>query len=244
MSCPSRTPGGILTRKVCVVDCPVRGSVRRTAQDFVQRHQDVALDVLAGLGESFAFPAGPSRSTETGGRTPATPEELLEEIAEARAVEMEFRTVFRTSSVSTLRLGWLPFRVIPVCAQFIILSPLLWVAEDFVGLVDFLEFFFGSGLVLGDIGMISAGECAECLLDFRVARVSMHAENVVVVFEFNGHGWLRGNAADHSPSPWPDDEAWLDQPTQFQRLKGSHCSNRTPGLEDRDSWFAAGNTVL
>ncbi len=141
-----------------------------------------------GWAKEFGFPAAPVRPAEPGGGAPATAEELLEEIAEARAVEMEFRTVFRTCGVSALRLCRLAFRMIPVCAQLIILSAFFRVAENFVGLVDFLEFLLGSGFVLGDIGVILTGECAERLLDFRVARVSGHAEDVVVVFEFNGHG--------------------------------------------------------
>ena len=160
---------------------------RRTVQDFVQRHQDVALDILAALGECLASHAIPPCSAETTGWTTATAEELLEEIAEARAIEMEFRSIFVTSTESALRRCRLPFRMVPVCSQLIILSPFLRVAEDFVGLVDFLELCFGRRFVFGNVRVILAGELAECLLDFLAAGVSSHAEDVVVVLEFNGH---------------------------------------------------------
>ena len=205
MSCASRTPGGIFTRRVCSGRLPGAGigtlqtdRARRTLQDFVKRHQDVALDVLATLGEWRAARGILLRSAETAEWATATAEELLEEIAETGAIEMEFRTLFGAAAESTLRLRCLPFRMVPIRSQLIVLSPLLRVAENFVGLVDFLELFFGNGLVFGNVGVIVVGEFAECLLDFFVARITGHAENVVVVLEFNGHGWLRGNGSDHS----------------------------------------------
>jgi hypothetical protein len=79
----------------------------------------------------------------------------------------------------------LPFGVVPVLAQFIELAPLFRIAQDFVGLVDFLESDFGAGLVLGDIGVIFAGQAPIGLPYLSVARVLGHAEHVVIVFEFN-----------------------------------------------------------
>jgi hypothetical protein len=67
---------------------------------------------------------------------------------------MEFRSIFVTSTKSTLRWCWLPSRVVPVYSQLIILSPFLRVAEDFVGLVDFLELFFGRSFVFGFVRVI------------------------------------------------------------------------------------------
>ena len=131
-------------------------------------------------------------------RAIATAKELLEKIAEARAIEMEFRTIFGTSAESTLRLRGLAFRMLPVRSQFIILPPFLRIAENFVCLVECLEFFLGTLFVFGDIGMMFARELAEGLLDCAAARVPGNAENVVVVLEFNGHGRLRGSDPNHS----------------------------------------------
>ena len=91
------------------------------------------------LGDGLASHAIPPCSAETTGGTTAIAEELLEEIAEARAIEMEFRSLFVTATESGLRRRRLPFRMVPVGSQLIVLAPFLRVAEDFVGLVDFLE---------------------------------------------------------------------------------------------------------
>ncbi len=53
------------------------------------------------------------RTVETPGGTAATAKELLEEIAEARALEVEFRALSGTSFKSTLRLRRLPSRMVP-----------------------------------------------------------------------------------------------------------------------------------
>ena len=128
-------------------------------QDFVKRHQNVALDVLAlfrgGLPPSVALPA----LSEVASRATATAEELLKEIAEARAIEMEFGPLFGPTSESTgatTLLRGLPFRMVPVRAQFIVLPPFLRVAEDFVGLVDFLESTLRAGPVFGNVRVIFA----------------------------------------------------------------------------------------
>jgi hypothetical protein len=77
--------------------------------------------------------------------------------------------------------------MIPIRSQFVILFPFLRVAEDFIGLVEFLEFFLGGLFVLSDIGMMLAGELAKCLFDRVSTRVSMHAENFIIILKFNGH---------------------------------------------------------
>ena len=64
----------------------------RPVQDFVERHQNVRLDVLATLGEvPVARTVLPPLAGIAGAI--ATAKELLEEVAEAGAAEMEFRTV-------------------------------------------------------------------------------------------------------------------------------------------------------
>ena len=162
-------------------------------QNFVKGHQDVAFDILAALENSLIPEPGAPRPTKTAGRAAATAKELLEEITEPRAIEMEFRTPFRsttTSAITALRRRGLSFWMVPVRAQLIVLPPFLRVAEDFVGLVDFFELLLGSGFVPGDVGVVLAGQLAERFLDLRVARVPGHAKNIVVILEFNGHRWF------------------------------------------------------
>jgi len=169
---------------------------RRTMQDFVERHQDVALDILASLDERLTSCAIPPCSAETAGWTTATAEELLEEVAEARALEMELRSVCVTSTESALRRRLLPFRMVPVCPQLIVFSSFLRVAEDFVGLVDFFEVRLARDLVFGNVRVVLAGELAECLLYYLVAGIASHAEDFVVVLELNGHDELPGDGSD------------------------------------------------
>ena len=97
----------------------------RTMHDFVQRHQDVGLDILAAMGDCLALHTRPLCSAKPTGCTTVTAEELLEEIAEAGAVEMEFGTRFSTSAESPCLLRLLPVGIVPVRSQFIILAPLI-----------------------------------------------------------------------------------------------------------------------
>ena len=69
----------------------------------------------------------------------------------------------------------LPFRIIPVGAQFIIFAPFVRVAEDFVGL----------GFVFCDIGVKLSCQLAEGLLDFCAARFFIDAENLIIILKFN-----------------------------------------------------------
>jgi hypothetical protein len=171
---------------------------RRPVQDFVERHQNVALNVLSALGERRSIHAISPRAVETTAWTTPARKELLEEITEARAVEMVFGTVCGTPAESVLRLRCLSFGMIPIRSQFVILFPFLRVAENFIRLVEFLEVFLSGFLVFGDIGMVLSGEFAERLFDRFSTCVSMHAENLVIILEFNGHYWLPSDGPHYS----------------------------------------------
>src|SRR5438046_5431586 len=67
----------------------------------------------------------------------------------------------------------------PIRAEFVILLPLFRVAEDFVGLVDFLELLFGGLFVFGDVGMVLPREFAEGLANLLVARCAFDAQNQI-----------------------------------------------------------------
>jgi len=157
--------------------------------NFVQCHKDVALDVLTVPGKCLVFHPIPACSAEATVRAASTAEELFEKIAETGAVEMKFSAIIRTSSKSACLLFRLMVGTVPVFSQLVILPPLIRVAENLVGLVDFLESAFGTRFVFGDIGVIFACQFPKCLLDFSVARVLGHTENIVVIFELNGHDW-------------------------------------------------------
>src|SRR5262249_3696590 len=159
-------------------------------------------DVVAARGPALLSPlrahliVGESES----GAAAAT-EELLEEIAEARAVEVKLEVL--GARWSTPATGLLTRRRtetgsgLPVGAQFIVTLALLRIAQDLISFVDLFELRLGGLFLFGDVGVILASEFTESLLDGILAGIAWHAESRVVIFEFNGHGGL-----DHSPPAW------------------------------------------
>src|SRR6185503_14714305 len=69
-------------------------------------------------------------------------------------------------------------------AQLIVGTPLLGILEHLVGLVDRLEFLLRAGfLVL--VRMVFARQLAIRRLDLGLARIGLHAQDLVIVFEFH-----------------------------------------------------------
>jgi hypothetical protein len=62
---------------------------------------------------------------------------------------------------------------------------LVGVAQNFIGLVEFGEFFLGLGIVGRAIGMQLFGELTKGLFDLGLARRARHAEHGVWI----AHGW-------------------------------------------------------
>ena len=166
-----------------------------TARGFFKRDHDVALDVVAALGE-LLFAQIRATAKAAARTAPRAAEHLLEEIAEARAVEFKFlRTgvaaakclaapeVFRARRRPEFRAG------LPVRAEFVVFFALVRVGQDFVSLVDFLEFFLGLFFVLGDVGMIEAREFAEGFFYLVGSRGARDAEAFVIIFVLDGHGF-------------------------------------------------------
>lgn len=71
-----------------------------------------------------------------------------------------------------------------VAAQLIVGGAFVRVLERFIGLPDFLEFFFGIGF-FGNVRVILVGELAVSLLDLLGAGVSRNAQNLVIVLVFH-----------------------------------------------------------
>jgi len=123
---------------------------QRTVHDFIQRYQDIALDILAMLGDRLRAPAVPSRSTETAGAATATAKELFEKSLNPVPSKMEFGTILGTSAESALpavplALGWFQFS--PSSSYFRRFSGSL--RTSLASLIS-LNFFLGRGFVLGD----------------------------------------------------------------------------------------------
>src|SRR5207253_9686272 len=79
---------------------------------------------------------------------------------------------------------------IPVRAQLIVLFALGGIAKNLIGLVDFLEFFFGLLFVLCDIGVVLAGEFAKSFLNLRITGSAGNTEYFVIVFVLNRHSTM------------------------------------------------------
>ena len=168
---------------------PQADGTHRAVHRLLQRHHEHRLDVLAASGLGFVQAAAP-------GRAAAPAEKLLEEIAEAGAAEFKtFARIRRAGPPAVGPIGWAagrgpePGAFLPIGAQFMVLLAFLRVAEDFVGLVDGLEFLLGGLLVffLGDIGVVLTGQGAEGLANLVGAGGARDAESLVIIFKFNRH---------------------------------------------------------
>ena len=100
---------------------------------------------------------------------------MLEEITEARAAKMKFLVGAARPATSAAARESLPTgrrtefgALLPVRTEFVVFLALGRVTEDFIRLVDFLEFLFGCLFVLRDIGVILACQLAEGLFDLFV----------------------------------------------------------------------------
>jgi hypothetical protein len=164
-------------------------------QCFGEADQNVSFDVLSALREILLL-VTPLRAEASAASPPRLSEQLLEEIAEAGAAEIEFEVLARwsTSAKTAPAAELLPARWgpklragLPVRAQFVVLLALGRVTKDFVSLVDFFEFLFSPLLVFGHVRVVFASQLAKCFLDVRLRRAPRHAERFVVIFELNGH---------------------------------------------------------
>src|SRR5882757_1025412 len=119
----------------------------RTAQGFIQRDHDVALDVRAPFGKITARRT--ARLPEAGRPTPRAAEDLLEEITETGAAKVRFKILGAHPATAAKRLTAGPMAEtgrrpelgpgFPVGAQFVEFFPLGGIAEHLVGFVDLLE---------------------------------------------------------------------------------------------------------
>ena len=145
---------------------------------LLERDEDVAFDVVAAL----LCGAGTHASGKS--ETTRAAEVLLEEITETRAAEIELMGL-RSAPASRWRKRAV---VLPIHAKPVVFPAFFRIAQDFIGFIDLLELFLGRLLILGDVRVVLAREFAERLLDVRGGGVAWHAEDGVVVFEFDGHG--------------------------------------------------------
>src|ERR1700730_10667520 len=164
-------------------------------EGFFEWNHDVRLHVVAAL--CAHLPASKSAAAKC--RPPAAAaKKLLEEIAEAGAVEFELDATV-AAAIAIESAAWLALlrspvrwrlkssRLVPIGAELIVLLALLRIAQHLVSFINLLEFFFSGLFILRDIGMIFARQLAERALDFIVARRLGDAERFVIIPELHRH---------------------------------------------------------
>ncbi len=77
--------------------------------------------------------------------------------------------------------------VLPVGTIFVIFFPFFRITQYFVSLIDLLKFFFGSLLILCQIGMMLPRQFTERTLDIIGSGTLGHAKGLVVVSELCSH---------------------------------------------------------
>ena len=135
-------------------------------QGLFKRHKNVRLNILT---VHWRFLEIVARGKSPSASTPS-PKELFEKIAESRATEMKFdaallKTARKSLGTPTTRRR-LKSTMLPIGAIGVILFPLFRVAQDFIGLIDFLEFLLRRLFVLRGVGMELARKFPKGALDF------------------------------------------------------------------------------
>src|SRR5258708_3672272 len=168
----------------------------RAMQGLFDRHQQVGFDIVAARG---LLPAV-SREALAATAKRAAAEELLEKIREpcaGKAASIGEAAVASAAAAPAGR-GLRP-AVLPVRAELVVAPALFGIAEDFVGLVDLLEFRLGGLLLLGDIGMILPGELAKGFANLVLRGGFGHTESRVIILVLNGHNDCRAKIIIRRP---------------------------------------------
>src|SRR5205823_14805303 len=130
------------------------------------------------------------------GIRPAHPEKNFKEITETRSARFQFPATFARSITFEsspppppvpARRRLKSTRLIPIRAQLVVLLPLLRIAQDFICLVDLLEFLLGGRFVRRHIRMIFAREFPEGAPDLVVARTLRNTQRLVIIPELDSH---------------------------------------------------------
>src|SRR5438270_276917 len=169
-----------------------RNGALRTMQCFFERDHNVRLDVASSFGSSLPLT---ERTVAETCLTPAT-EKRLEEIAESGPAEFEIDPAAVARGIAAkpaTRLGvpsrWRleSTRLVPIRTELVVFLSFLRIAQDFVGFVKLLEFFFGGRFVLVDVGMVFTRELPERFADLVVARRFRNAEGLIIISELDCH---------------------------------------------------------
>jgi hypothetical protein len=193
-----------------------------------ERQLDFSFDILAAHPHCAATPARASSGAA---------KQALEEIAEAgslAAASEDFGKVPETAAARGLP-SWRRREIrtgMPVRSQLIVLFSFLGVRKDLIGFVDVLELFLCGFVPLIHIRMKFASELAVLLADVLSARRSRDAEDLVIIFVFDGHRTLRLACNPDSCRP----QQFVAQPISALHLLGD-CARRVCIARDRADGF-------
>src|SRR5688572_26693646 len=182
---------------------------------FLERDHDVGFHVAASLHAPRSRPEAAAAETTWAA---AAAKKRFKEVAEASSAEFKFHAAVAraVAAEAPTRLLWAPSwrrlkssRLVPVRTQLIIFFALLRIAQDFVSLVELLEFLLRRPFVLIDVGMVFARQLAKRLFNFVVAGCLGNAQRLVIISELDCHlfprssAWERACATDRMRSlPW------------------------------------------
>jgi len=165
---------------------------RRPVIGFFQRDVRRGLDVLPAAARSPGC-------TSSGG---LTAEEHLEEIAESLTAE-SFAEILRFKRLLPALPPCIPGPVklicvstaalvpVPVLAECVILLPFFRVAEDFIGLIGFLEPVLSGSIALVLVGVVLQGQFPVGFLDLRLRGGPGDSQDLIVVLVVHCHGEMR-----------------------------------------------------
>ena len=149
--------------------------------------------------------AVPERAAAAARRSRVTPpEQRSEDVAEVAKIDV-VRRVGERAAVAARRVRAPGRRLLRVDgAEAVVHRALLFVAQDFIRLVDFFEAGFRVGVIRVGVRVILLRQLAECLLDFFFIRAAAHAQRFIVVFSHRVSVRLRKSITSLS--------IWYDEP--------------------------------
>src|SRR5258708_24472418 len=148
------------------------------------------------IGAAFGVRGAPAEPAECG-TTASSAKKRFEEIAEPGSAELELNSSAAIAAPlikPAAGLLALPLRrrlettgPVPIRTELIVFLPLFRIAQNFVRLVDLLEFFFGGLFVLRHIRVILTRQFSKSAANLVLARRFRHPECLVIISKLYRH---------------------------------------------------------
>src|SRR5882724_3764739 len=171
---------------------PQRYGPRRAVQRFFECDHNVRFHIRA----TFGCRRASAEPAECGTTSPAA-KKRFEEIAEPSSAELELNPAAAIAAPlikPAAGLLALPLRrrletagPVPIRTELIVFLPLFRIAQNFVRLVDLLEFFFGGLFVLRDIRVVLTRQLSKGAANLVLGRRFRHPECLVIISKLYRH---------------------------------------------------------